>query len=203
MKTLLVTLSLAVAGASTASAQLYRPSVVRDTTVVGAVAGALIGGHNNDRWAEGAIIGAASGALVGAVIDQSRSAPPVQYRSAGIAPVAVVPNAPVIGEPAPTVVYVSPPAPQVVYVDPYPATVVVSRPVIHYSGYWGRSHYGWNHRHRHVPHWRSHGWHARNHHHYAPPRHFGRDHRHGHAWRGHDRRGTDRHDRHDGRHHRR
>ncbi|HYD85117.1 MAG TPA: glycine zipper domain-containing protein, partial [Opitutus sp.] len=65
MKTLLVTLALAAATVGTARAEYYRPSIVRDSTIVGAVAGALIGGHNGDRWAQGALIGAAAGAVVG------------------------------------------------------------------------------------------------------------------------------------------
>lgn len=182
MKTLLATLSVALAGVSTANAQYYRPSIVRDTTVVGAVAGALIGGHNNDHWAEGAIIGAAAGALVGAAVDQSQ---PVVYRSNAIAPVAVVPNAPVVGAPAPAVVYVNQPAPEVVYVDPYPQTVVVGRPIVHFSTGWGYGYPRWGYGHhysRPVP--RGYHWSSRNH--YAPHRGDG------HGWRGNDR-GHDRH----------
>lgn len=147
MKTLLVTLSIALAGASTASAEIYRPSVVGRTTVLGAVAGALIGGHNGDRWAEGAVIGAAAGAVLGTVADQSQ---PVRYSSREIAPVMVVSDAPVIGAPGPTVVYVNtpPPPPQVVYVESYPLPVVV-RPVIHFSTGW-RSGYDWGHHHGHY-----------------------------------------------------
>ncbi len=69
MKTLLVSVSLALAGVATANAQVFRPSV-GSGAVVGAVAGGLIGGHNGDRWAEGAVIGAAAGALIGAVLDR-------------------------------------------------------------------------------------------------------------------------------------
>ncbi|HTO03482.1 MAG TPA: YMGG-like glycine zipper-containing protein [Opitutus sp.] len=121
MKTLLLTLSLAVAGVSTSQAEIYRPSIVRETTVLGAVAGALIGGHNNDRWAEGAIIGAAAGALVGVAVDQSR---PV-YSSREI-------RAPYHG---PVVTH----APRVVYVDPYPRAVIIGRPVVYISN--DRSHH--------------------------------------------------------------
>ena len=53
MKTLFLSVTLALGGVSVASAQVYQPTVVR-SSVVGAIAGALIGGHNGDRWAEGA-----------------------------------------------------------------------------------------------------------------------------------------------------
>lgn len=134
MKTMLVTLALATAAVSTAQAEHYRPSVVRDTTIVGAVAGALIGGHNGDRWAEGAIIGAAAGAVVGAVVDNNNSPRRVSYRN-HVEPVALVPCAPTVGTvivSSPPVVYVErAPARRVVYVDRGP--IVVSRPVIHVS----------------------------------------------------------------------
>ena len=61
MKTLLFTLSLAVAGVGSTYAQ---SSTVARGAVVGSIAGALIGGHNHDRWSEGAVIGAAAGALI-------------------------------------------------------------------------------------------------------------------------------------------
>lgn len=134
MKSLLLTLSLATAAISTSQAQYYRPSVVRDTTVLGAVAGALIGGHNNDHWAQGAIIGAAAGALIGSAIDESG---PAVYQGREIQPVQVAPCAPVYGTvptviygSAPTVVYARP-APRVVYVQPYPRTVVIGRPGVY------------------------------------------------------------------------
>ena len=130
MKTLLLTLSLATAAVSTSQAEIYRPSIVRDTTVLGAVAGASIGGHNNDRWVEGGLIGAAAGAIVGSVIDNS--GPGYSQRE-------IRPNygngysygnecAPVVVAPAPRVVYVNP-APRVVYVAPRP--VYVQRPVVY------------------------------------------------------------------------
>lgn len=132
MKKMLFTLSLAVAAVSTTHAEIYRPSVVRNTTVVGAVAGALIGGHNNDRWAEGALIGAAAGALVGVAVDQSN---PRGYGdpSCGVAPVREVQCAPVVSC-APEVVYVPSysPRPRVVYVQPAPR-VIVTRPVVYLS----------------------------------------------------------------------
>jgi hypothetical protein len=139
MKTLLLSLSLAVAGVSTSQAEIYRPSVVPQTTVLGAVAGALIGGHNNDRWAEGAIIGAAAGALVGVAVDSSG---PV-YLGREIRP----PSCP------PVVTH----GPRVVYVDPYPRAVIVRRPVVYISN--DRSHrrhhhhdYGHHRRDRHDRH---------------------------------------------------
>ena len=86
MKTILVTVSLALAGVSTAQAQIFRPSV-GGSAVVGAVAGGLIGGHNGDRWAEGAVIGAAAGALIGAAITPREpvytTPPPVYQAPAG------------------------------------------------------------------------------------------------------------------------
>lgn len=143
MKTLLVTLSIALVGVSTASAEIYRPSVVRDTTVLGAVAGALIGGHNNDRWVEGAVIGAAAGAVVGTVVDRSR---PVRYVEREIAPVVVVSDAPVVGSPAPAVVYVTPSrAPRVVYVETCPPPVVIARPAVYISTGWGSRYHGHSH----------------------------------------------------------
>src|SRR5687767_3249236 len=83
MKTILVTVSLALAGVSTAQAQIFRPSV-GGSAVVGAVAGGLIGGHNGDRWAEGAVIGAAAGALIGAAITPREpvyTTPPPVYQA--------------------------------------------------------------------------------------------------------------------------
>lgn len=175
MKTLLVTLALALAGATSASAQIYRPSVVRDTAVLGAVAGALIGGHNDDRWVQGAVIGAAAGAVVGTAIDHSR---PTRYGYSGgeIGAVAVVPNAPVIGSPAPAVVYVPSPAPRVVYVDPYPP-VVVTRPIIHLSTGWGSGHRYWGRSHGHHSHYRHHVPHRGAHNRYGHRGHRHQDHR--------------------------
>ena len=146
MKPILVTLALAVATAGTVRAELYRPSVVRDTTIVGAVAGALIGGHNGDRWAEGALIGAAAGAIVGTAVDHSR---PVVYRERTIQPVVVVPDAPtVVTQPAPRVVVVHPsPGPRVVYVERPAPVVVVRRPVVYVGP--GRPHYHHHHPHHH------------------------------------------------------
>lgn len=128
MKTLLITLSLAAAGVSTAHAQLYSPTVTR-SAVLGGIAGALIGGHNHDRWGEGAIIGAAAGALLGAAVEQPQPRA-VVYRQPQMVSVAPqVTPAPYVGDYQPTqVVYVSNPpvqyvqvasAPQVVYVSGY------------------------------------------------------------------------------------
>src|SRR5829696_777768 len=83
MKTILVTVSLALAGVSSVQAQIFRPSV-GNGAVVGAVAGGLIGGHNGDRWAEGAIIGAAAGALIGAAVaphEPVYTTPPPVYQA--------------------------------------------------------------------------------------------------------------------------
>ena len=144
MKTLLLTLSLATAAVSTSHAEIYRPSIVPGTTALGAVAGALIGGHNNDHWVAGAAIGAAAGAIIGTAIDDSR---PVVYQEREIRPVAVAPCAPVVGASctpvvvasSPRVVYVNP-EPQVVYVNPCPRPVIVGRPVVYVGPgrYYGR-----------------------------------------------------------------
>jgi hypothetical protein len=126
MKTLLFTLSLAVAGVGSTYAQ---SSTVARGAVVGSIAGALIGGHNHDRWAEGAVIGAAAGALIGAAVDQPRT-------------VVVTTPPPVVCAPAPrAVIYVRQPAPpvRVVYVRrPSPASVVVVRGNLHRGRYASR-----------------------------------------------------------------
>ena len=136
MKTLLLTLSLAVAGVSTSQAEIYRPSAVPGTTVLGAVAGALIGGHN-DHWVEGAVIGAAAGALVGVAVDNSRPGYYGREIHPGYAPVPVVTH-----------------GPRVVYVNPYPRPVIVSRPVV-YIGHGGHGHH----------HGRKHSYHRHDHRH--------------------------------------
>ena len=135
MKTLLLTLSLATAAVSTSQAEIYRPSVVPQTTVLGAVAGALIGGHNNDRWVQGAVIGAAAGALVGTAVDHSGP----RYSEREIRPGYDYGQecAPVVVAPAPRVVYVNP-APRVVYVAPRP--VYVHRPVVYVDRNYGHRH---------------------------------------------------------------
>lgn len=143
MKTLLVTVSLAVAGISSAHAQVFRPSV-GSGAVVGAVAGGLIGGHNGDRWAEGAIIGGVAGALIGAAISPPQpvyqSPPPVVYQTPtnygqqvyGPSGTTVVQNAPMVQN-APTIYEQAPAqvvqaAPQVVYVESAPRVVYVPAP---------------------------------------------------------------------------
>ena len=138
MKTLLLALTLAATGASTASAQIYQPAVVNGS-ILGGIAGAIIGGHNHDRWGEGAIIGAAAGALLGSTVQAPRA---VVYEQVPVTVVQSVPTAqtvpnavvvpsaptvPVAGS-QPQVVYVQQPA-QVVYV-PYYANAPVA-----YYGY--------------------------------------------------------------------
>ena len=122
MKTIILALSLAVAGVGPAHAQLFQPVITRDA-VLGALAGALIGDHNHDRWGEGAVIGAAAGALLGATVDQPRA---VVYSQAPVVQVA-----PVVS-PAPQVVYVEQSRPvQVVRVfEPAPVVYYASAPVV-------------------------------------------------------------------------
>ncbi len=142
MKTLLLTLSLAAVGVGTASAQVYSPTVAR-STVLGGIAGALIGGHNHDRWAEGAIIGATAGAILGTVVDQAPA--PVAYAQPQVvnAPCAVAPQPTqvvYVSNPPPVQVVQVAPAPRVVYVNGYapapcyvaPAPVVMVRPGHHH-----------------------------------------------------------------------
>ena len=148
MKTLLIATSLALAGISSAQAQMFQPSAARGA-VLGAVAGSLIGGHNHDRWAEGAVIGALAGAIFGAAVGPQqavayeappvyRVGPPVVYRDVygnAVPVVESVPCAPSVAparvyeqvyeparvvyvESAPRVVYVQAPPPRVVYVAP-------------------------------------------------------------------------------------
>lgn len=135
MKTqaLLLSISLAVAGISSAHAQFPRPAVVHGTAL-GAIAGAFIGGHNNDRWAQGAVIGAAAGALIGAAVDQP-SPRRAEYNPC-FAPVGTVATeqscAPVYAvqqsyaQPASQVVYVQQAQPQqIIYVQRAAPTQVV------------------------------------------------------------------------------
>ena len=139
MKTqaLLLTLSLAAAGISSAHAQVFRPNAVANGAVIGGIAGAFIGGHNHDRWGEGALIGAAAGALLGAAVDQPQRQV-IYSQPAVIQPVAVVASAPIAcTTPAPILVqtqpcapaaqfvYVQPSAPRVVYVQSTPRVVYV------------------------------------------------------------------------------
>lgn len=135
MKSILLALSLAAVGASTATAQVYQPNVVNGS-ILGGIAGALIGGHNNDRWGEGALIGAAAGALIGSAIQPAR---PVVYQQNVVPVVQTVPTAPVVAAApvagattAPQVVYVQQPQPaQVVYVQ-QPAQVVYAPAPVYY-----------------------------------------------------------------------
>lgn len=152
MKTILVTVTIALAGAASANAQIFRPSV-GSGAVVGAIAGGLIGGHNGDRWAEGAVIGAAAGALIGAAmtpVEPAYQPPPVYqapaygqqvyghsgypttqtvYAPAPIANAPTIPDAPrVSDQPAPQVVYAPP---QVVYVERQPEVVYVPAPPVY------------------------------------------------------------------------
>jgi len=148
MKTFLLSLSLAVAGVSTGHAQIYHPTVVNGS-ILGGIVGAVVGGHNHDRWGEGAVIGAAAGALLGAAVEQPRTVvyqqPPVtviqSVPTAATVPVAAtVPTAPMVG--APVVVQQQPT--QVVYVPYYePAPVVYAYPSVSVGlGYvWGPRHY--------------------------------------------------------------
>ncbi len=145
MKTLVVTLTLAVAGLGTAQAQMIRPSTTTGA-VLGAVAGGLIGGHNGDRWAQGIAVGAVAGAVVGSVVGRQQDqvyrqgqvyqpapvyqqgpvyqpAPQVVYQPAPIQQSVVVPNAPTVYEQQPQVVYSQ--QPQVVYAQQAPQVVYV------------------------------------------------------------------------------
>jgi len=148
IQAILFSLSLAAAGIGSAQAQIFRPNAVANGAVLGGIAGAFIGGHNNDRWGQGALIGAAAGALLGAAVEQSR---PAVYGRPVIEPVAWVPDAPVayrapdtgyvqsqacvqreprvvyVDAPPPRVVYVRQ-APRVVYVRPAPQVVYVAAP---------------------------------------------------------------------------
>lgn len=127
MKTLVLALSLAAAGVSTADAQIYQPAITNGT-ILGGIAGALIGGHNHDRWGEGALIGAVAGTLLGAAVEPPRAVvyaqPPVMgIQAAPMVPAAqVVAAAPVAGTQQ---VVVQPQPVQVVYVPYYASTPVV------------------------------------------------------------------------------
>lgn len=163
MKTLIATLTLALAGVSSTQAQMFQPSATRGA-VLGAIAGAFVGGHNHDRWGEGALIGGVAGALLGAAVapqEQVYQAPPVVYSqpayvsSAPMVPAApYVQSAPVV-QPAPgQVVYVES-APRVVYVTaPPPRVVYLAPPVVGFGfGYYsGPRYYGYGHNGRYGPH---------------------------------------------------
>lgn len=149
MKTLIVTVSLALAGAATGQAQMFRPSTTTGA-VLGAVTGGLIGGHNGDHWAEGMVIGAVAGGLIGSAVAPQEpvyQAPPPVYQAPATVvypsqtqvingqPTTVVqaptvpnaptvPDAPTIYQQQPQVVYAPAPAPQVVYAPAPPPQVV-------------------------------------------------------------------------------
>lgn len=155
MKTLLITVSVALAGMSSAQAQVFRPSV-GNGAVVGAVAGGLIGGHNGDRWAEGAVIGGVAGALIGAALTPQQpvyqTQPAVVYQTpasygqqvySSIPNAQIVPAAPVYEQQQlqivpqqqvvqqPQVVYVES-APQVIYA-PAPRVIYEPAPVVSFN----------------------------------------------------------------------
>ncbi|QYM80458.1 glycine zipper 2TM domain-containing protein [Horticoccus luteus] len=135
MKKLCSLLGLVAVGFTPVQAQVFQPNQVRGG-ILGAVAGALIGGHNNDRWAEGAAIGAVAGTLIGTMADRNAyAAPAPTYAYAGtqtqvIGDAPYVTSAPVVTQ---TVIYVQPAPvrvvrrPQVVYVAPAPVLVIGGR----------------------------------------------------------------------------
>lgn len=140
MKKLCVLLGLVAVGFTPVNAQIFQPSQVRGG-IIGAVAGALIGGHNNDRWAEGAAIGAVAGTLLGTVADRDSYAPNAAVAGYGVgrvvvssragygyggAQVRVVGNAPWVGS-APVIV-----AQPVVYVQSVPVQVIRRPQVVYY-----------------------------------------------------------------------
>jgi uncharacterized protein YcfJ len=199
MKTLVVTLSLALAGVSTAQAQV-RPSTATGA-VIGAAAGGLIGGHNGDRWAEGMVLGTVAGAIIGSAVGQQQDrayeqtqvyqpAPQVVYQPAPIQQSVVVPNAPVAPaapqvvytqpapqvvytQPEPQVVYTQPAPPQIVYVESAPRVVYAPRPVVSF----GVTYHSGP---RYHPSYRSYGRPV-----YVSPRHHGPSHHHRDSHRGH------------------
>ena len=115
MKTLLLSLSCAAGlTATTAHAQVFQPQAARDI-LIGGVAGAIIGDHNDHRALEGAAIGAAAGYVWSAL-----TAPPAQPAYAPPVPAAPV----TVVTAAPAVVYAEP-----VRCAPPVRTVVVTRPV--------------------------------------------------------------------------
>lgn len=154
MKALLLSLSLAAAGVGTVHAQLYQPAITNGA-VLGGMAGALVGGHNHDRWGEGALIGAVAGALLGAAVEPPRAvvyqSPPVTVvQQAPTVPMApTVPDAPAFVQAPAQVIYVPVYQPaRVVYVEPAPVVYVTAAP---YFGYGGGIRYVYGrpgHRHR-------------------------------------------------------
>jgi hypothetical protein len=142
MKTLLVTLSLALAGAGSVQAQTFRPETTAGA-ILGAITGAIVGGHNHDRWGEGAAIGGVAGALLGTAVAPQQPVYQQPVYQTGVPvysqPVTVVQptQAPVVYQNAqgqlvqpapqqPQQVYQT--APQVVYVQQQPQVVYVDSP---------------------------------------------------------------------------
>ncbi len=139
MKTILFALSLAAAGVSTATAQVYQPNVVNGS-LLGGIAGAIIGGHNHDRWGEGALIGAVAGALIGSAVEPPRA---VVYQQPPVSVVQTVPTGQMVPTAAvvpaagyPQVVYLQQPA-QVVYVQQSAPVVYAPYYVESPVGYYG------------------------------------------------------------------
>jgi len=116
MKTTLLSLALAVLTVS-ASAQVFQPKTARNV-LIGGIAGAVIGEHN-DRPVEGAVIGAAAGLVWSAATGADRYSyhePSVPVYTRGRVIVA-----PPICEPPRRVVVIRPP----VLVVPAPPRVIV------------------------------------------------------------------------------
>lgn len=137
MKTLLFALATLAAGAGSAHAELFSPSVVPGA-IIGGVAGAVIGNNSGShRGGDGAVIGAIAGGVIGAAIDSDRYEG--RYQTRGYderyyspAPVARC-EPPVVYREAPRVVYVQP-APRVVYVQPR-HEVIIRRDDRHHNDY--------------------------------------------------------------------
>ena len=70
MKTLLLSVTCAALTTISAHAEIFRPDTARNM-IIGGIAGAIIGDHN-DHAAEGAVIGAAAGYLFTAATDSRR-----------------------------------------------------------------------------------------------------------------------------------
>ena len=166
MKTLIATLTLALAGVSSVQAQMYHPAATRGG-VLGAIVGAFVGGHNHDRWAEGALLGGVAGALLGAAVapqEREYRAPapgysqpsPYVQSAPGIPAAPCVQNAPMLQYAPPQVVYVES-APRVVYyvATPPPRVVYLApRAVIYGSSYYSGPRYHGNRHSGHFSHHR-------------------------------------------------
>ncbi len=99
----------------------------------------MIGGHNNDRWAEGAVIGGIAGAVIGAAVSNNDRGyydngyyQQQQVTYSQPAPVCQTQPQVVYSQPAPQVVYTQP-APQVVYTQPAPQVVYAPAPAVVYA----------------------------------------------------------------------